>query len=380
MKKAAIQIAVCAVLLIMFCAVSRFVFFRDYTVYMAIPAGLREGEDWRRLRLEAGAPDVLRPGEVSREGDYLRVRIDPQRAGESDLTLMNADGEALAMSVLRVNPFHTVYDRTNGGFTGDSAVLVAATAFWLTVSAIMLWHFFRAKGVAFYSYGTIYFSGFSLFALVSGLLLLRITVLHITNPAQYNMFAAQSALSSASTSFMWLTMPLMFLFAVAMAVSNIELLRHEKPRPQNALGILVAVLLLAGEAVGLYLFTRNFSGAEWEARLQNTLQNTYATVFVYFECMLTGAIICGVAAARHWPAPDKDFIVILGCWFRKDGTLPPLLRGRVDRAIEFWNYQRAAAGKEAILIPSGEQRADAGGRRDSALPAGAGHSRRADLS
>ena len=71
--------------------------------------------------------------------------------------------------------------------------------------------------------------------------------------------------------------------------------------------------------------------------------------------MLMGAVVCGLLAARHRPAPDKDFIIILGCWFRKDGTLPPLLRGRVDKALEFWRGQKKKTGREARFIPSGGQ-------------------------
>ena len=34
-------------------------------------------------------------------------------------------------------------------------------------------------------------------------------------------------------------------------------------------------------------------------RIRSALENTYATVFVYFECMLIGAMICGVRAAGY---------------------------------------------------------------------------------
>jgi uncharacterized SAM-binding protein YcdF (DUF218 family) len=74
--------------------------------------------------------------------------------------------------------------------------------------------------------------------------------------------------------------------------------------------------------------------------------------------MLTGAIICGIRAARQNPAPDKDFIIILGCWFRQDGSLPPLLKGRADKALEFWHMQKEETGREAIFIPSGGQGTD----------------------
>jgi hypothetical protein len=154
---------------------------------------------------------------------------------------------------------------------------------------------------------------------------------------------------------MIMTMPLVLAFAAAMAVSNIVLLRHQKPRIRNVLGLLVSALLAAGEAAGWYIFSHDFIGSELEMRIDSTLRNTYATVFVYFQCMLTGAVICGIKAARNRPAPDKDFIIIHGCWFRPDGTLPPLLRGRADRALEFWHAQKEKTGREARFIPSGGQ-------------------------
>ena len=169
------------------------------------------------------------------------------------------------------------------------------------------------------------------------------------------MLYAYSAISRASIRYMTLTAPLMLLFALAMAVSNIALFRHERPMIQNGLGLLVSIVLIIGEVLGLYLFTRDFMGSELEGRINNTLQNTYATVFIYFQCMLTGAVICGLRAARYRPAPDKDFIIILGCWFRADGTLPPLLRGRADKALEFWHRQKEESGKTAMFIPSGGQ-------------------------
>ena len=80
---------------------------------------------------------------------------------------------------------------------------------------------FRAKGPAFYAYSTIYFSGFSLFALITGLVMLSVTVRHIISPAVYNMLEGYAAINSASTRFMMLTTPVIVLFAAAMMVSNI---------------------------------------------------------------------------------------------------------------------------------------------------------------
>jgi uncharacterized SAM-binding protein YcdF (DUF218 family) len=46
-------------------------------------------------------------------------------------------------------------------------------------------------------------------------------------------------------------------------------------------------------------------------------------------------------------------MIILGCKIRNDGTLTPLLKGRVDKAIEFRNKQLKETGKDLIFIPSG---------------------------
>ena len=78
-------------------------------------------------------------------------------------------------------------------------------------------------------------------------------------------------------------------------------------------------------------------------------------IFTYFECMLLGSVVCGIRAAKHVPDYNKDFIIILGCGFRKDGTLTPLLKGRVDKALEFRRTQFLATGKRAVFIPSGGQ-------------------------
>ena len=130
-------------------------------------------------------------------------------------------------------------------------------------------------------------------------------------------------------------------------------MRHEGFSPKNVLGVGVGLALVAGEVLAFFLYSRDISGSEWEVRLWATLCNVYAPAFACFECVLVGAIVCGLKAARHVPAPEADYILILGCKFRRDGTLTPLLRGRVDKAIEFWKRQRETTGREAVLVPSG---------------------------
>ncbi|MBR6965461.1 MAG: YdcF family protein [Clostridia bacterium] len=358
MKRAAKQIAVGAVLLLVLCIVCRFSFFRSYTVYYPLYPPDEEKLCAGDIRIEAELPGIVRTAAPELRGNMLALSVFPEQPGETFLTVLDGTGRSLGHILVKISRFLRVYEANTGGFSGDTAVILAATLFWFFTGAVMLWNYFQNKGPAFYQLYSVYFAGFSLFAFIVGLSLLEVALRHLLNPAAYSMLYVYSAISGASSRFMKLTSPLFLAFAVAMAVSNIVLLRHTRIRPQNILGLLVSFLLILGLVIGLYLSARDFSGSEWEGRIQSALENTFATAFVYFECMLAGSVFCGIRASKHEPSLDKDFIVILGCWFRKDGTLPPLLRGRADRALAFWQDQKEAAGKEARFIPSGGQGPD----------------------
>ena len=355
MRKALKQIGLGTVALVLLCVAIRFAFFNSFSLYIPVTPDPGENAGQWESRIRIDHPEVLGTGTIVFRDGFAQIPIRALSPGETAVTVLTDDETVSFYHVLKVDCFRTVYDLGTGNFTGDTVVVAGIALFWLLVSVIMLWHFFQAKGVAFYDYSTIYYAGFSLFALATGLVMLSVTISRLVHPESYSMYSAYSAVSGASVRYMMLTAPVMLCFAAAMAVSNIALLRHERPRPQNALGLLLSLLLLTGEAVGWYLFTRDGMGSDWQGRLDNALQSTYATLFIYCQCMLTGAMICGIKAARHIPAADKDFIIILGCWFRPDGTLPPLLRSRADRAFSFWNSQREKTGKEARFIPSGGQ-------------------------
>ena len=356
MKQAARQIAVCVIGLFIACILGRLTIFRTLTV--SYPAGFMKNCAPADARLEILEGDSIQIGIRKDTADALRFTVIPVKKGTTWISILDQEGNSLAMRGFRVGLFNTVTDLSGSDFTGDSAVLIAVTILWMLITLIMAYHFFQATGPDFYSYTTVYFSGFSIFALVSAAVMLTVTIRHLRYPTEYNMLTVYSSISGASGIFIQITMMPVLVFAVAMAVSNLVLLRHERPQRQNVLGLLVAVLLIGCELLYLYTFFRNFSGSELEWRITNTVQNVCATAFVYFECVLIGSVICGTMAARYEPSADRDFIVILGCWFRADGSLPPLLRGRVDRAVAFWRKQKEQTGREAILIPSGGQGAD----------------------
>jgi uncharacterized SAM-binding protein YcdF (DUF218 family) len=67
---------------------------------------------------------------------------------------------------------------------------------------------------------------------------------------------------------------------------------------------------------------------------------------------------CTQYAANREPEYNQDFIIILGCQIGRDGKPLPLLRGRIDRALEFYHKQLAQTGRQACFIPSGGKGSD----------------------
>jgi uncharacterized SAM-binding protein YcdF (DUF218 family) len=145
-----------------------------------------------------------------------------------------------------------------------------------------------------------------------------------------------------------LTIP-MLLMVIFLFVSTLWLMRHEGYRPVNALGIVFAILWFAG-----MMYTM---GSELLSYHQGPRILWWIACYIlcYFECMFLSTMACAFLATRYTPPYDRDYIIILGCAIRKDGSLTPLLRGRVDRALAFERAQYAATGRHAVFVPSGGQ-------------------------
>ena len=205
-----------------------------------------------------------------------------------------------------------------------------------------------------YSYNTIYYFGFSLFIAFILLIYVGLLIDQIREPDIYNANQSILVVYESARAFMFYTSPFILVFSICLCVSNISLIRHEGYRPVNLLGILLSLFLVLGE-VFLWRFDYYVSGSQFEVMIHDMAANLLAAVYLYVECMLIGIIVADLFAARYWPDYDKDFMIILGCGIRQDGTPTPLLRGRVDKALEFARKQKEATGKDLIFVPSGGQ-------------------------
>ena len=295
---------------------------------------------------------------ITKENERMDITFHPVEPGSHPYMITDNQDNILFYDDIRVSPNGAYFSANTGNFTGDTGVLCALMLFFTGMGVCFLAHFFGQRGPSICSYDAIAYFGGGIFCTATGVMLIHLFFQRQRQPHLYHMNRIFMTVSGAAETFILWTSPLVLLFSVLMIISNIALLRHERFRVRNILGMGIGAALIASEVFLFFFVGRYFSGSQQELRVFLTINRVISTVFAYFECILAGAVVCGFRAAGHVPSADKDYILILGCGFRKDGTLTPLLRQRVDKAIEFWKKQKETTGREAVLVPSGGQGGD----------------------
>ena len=242
-----------------------------------------------------------------------------------------------------------------GGMIRLSCLLLSA--YFLAVTALLIRAFFRQMRYNLYSYNTIIYFGFGLFTLFIALMYLLLFFGLQGVPEETVGYNLISSLLSSAKTYALLTSPFLLIFSIALTVSNLSLIRHEGFRPVNVLGIVLAVLLVGGEVL-IFWWDYYVSGSQTEVTVHDMLTNLLAAIYLYFECMMVGTMVADAIAARYEPEKDKDYIIVLGCAIRKDGTPTPLLQGRLDRALAFAREQEKTTGKAPVFVLSGGQGSD----------------------
>ena len=242
-----------------------------------------------------------------------------------------------------------------GGMIRLSCLLLSA--YFLAVTALLIRAFFRQMRYNLYSYNTIIYFGFGLFTLFIALMYLLLFFGLQGVPEETVGYNLISSLLSSAKTYALLTSPFLLIFSIALTVSNLSLIRHEGFRPVNVLGIVLALALVGGEVL-IFWWDYYVSGSQTEVMVHDMLTNLLAAIYLYFECMMVGTMVADAIAARYEPEKDKDYIIVLGCAIRKDGTPTPLLRGRLDRALAFAREQEKTTGKAPVFVLSGGQGSD----------------------
>ena len=160
--------------------------------------------------------------------------------------------------------------------------------------------------------------------------------------------------------------PISIVTFTLVTISNINLIRKEGKSLRNLLGLFLGIfiivlsllpdyvygLLMKSQIVNIY----NLNGPG--PYIYNFLEAMVYLSISYLECVLIGTVVVAIKSVRKKLDYNKDYAIILGCQIKKDGTLTPLLKGRVDKALEFRNKQLEETKKDLIFITSGGKGSD----------------------
>ena len=312
---------------------------------------------------------VMHPGVVltfddvrlSKEGVVEVVSVSQDEAGCMDVVFHAlADGEVNVVAgtpdgydewTLRVQDGAIIEGGVN--FSGWEAVHVSVCVFLAATVALFASALVRLWREAWYGYEMVACGGGMLFCSFQ----LALFVFLLLKGSLRSFLDLADSITYAADYFVALSLAPMAVLCALVSLSNISLIRHEGLRPVNLLGI--AASLAWGTVCVVWL--------EWGWMLYKAfgfsdavraVDSVFAVGLAFGECLLLSTIMCGWLASRHVPKHGVDYLIVLGCGLRADGTPCPLLAGRVDRAREFDESRVGMGDAPAIFVPSGGQGPD----------------------
>ncbi len=261
--------------------------------------------------------------------------------------------------VLNVLPSGFIYDETNDSFNGLWMLwmLVSAISVLLIVTLIIALKERVNNGD--FSYLMITLCGLIIFLTLSVFLSsIFILIFDRDYLGFINLKNFVEVLFDSGKIFIIITIAPLLIFAFLLSLSNIVLVRREGFSPRNLLGVLLGLALIAGIVIMYILGRSSNTENNLQHYLTTVLNTAFSYIFCYFECMLIATVFCAVHSKRFKVKDSMDYIIILGCSIRPDGTPTPLLQSRIDRAVSFDNEQSEKHSRRAKFIPSGGQGSD----------------------
>ena len=275
---------------------------------------------------------------------------------ETQNSFINQQEKEIKLNVL---PSGFIYDETNDSFNGLWMLwlLVSAISVLLIVTLIIALKE-RVKNGDF-SYSMITLCGLIIFLTLSVFLS---SIFVLVFDRDYLSFISLKnfveVLFDSGKIFIIITIAPLLIFAFLLSLSNIVLVRREGFSPRNLLGVLLGLAIIAGIVI-MYILGRSSNTVNNLQHYLTTVLNTaFSYIFCYFECMLIASAFCAFLSKRFKVNDPMDYIIILGCSIRPNGTPTPLLQARIDRAISFDNEQYEKHKHRAKFVPSGGQGSD----------------------
>lgn len=296
---------------------------------------------------------------VSKGIAFFNIKIidhssDENAENSTKIPTLNEENQMInigSMYKIYVHNFGIItFDFFFGDCTGSVLFPISGLILLSYVLAILIIKYRRSIKENIYRYKNIAYMGMIIFVCYG--LINQITT--ITDSSQFGPLRMALDIMDAFCTFAIVFLPVAFITAVLITVSNIVLIRKEGLGLRNMLGLILGIGLCIMTMLPSILYRILNTSTIMDIHNQNgigsymysIIEASIYTCTTYLECILLGTIILSIKASRRIPKFDKDYIIILGCKIKKDGTLTNLLKGRVDKAIEFSKMQKASTQKK----------------------------------
>ncbi len=311
-----------------------------------------------RIEISKGS-DHIEVSNVKVEDGTIRFTVQALSAGEAEVSIYGDNGYR-NLFIFYVHKAGFITEGSLfGDCTGGNIIIIMMTLYAAIVLGIFIRKFRNGTRKNYYDYHNITLLGMILF--VSTAILSN--VIFALNRNGLLDFIRGILNASALTVFL---IPFAILITLGVLISNLVLMKKEGVNKKNIIGTIFAFAYLI-----FLIFPLFFEGflqlqevidvhkeKSFAHYFEMIIVNFCYAVTAYMTVILIATIIMGIRAAHRTPAFDKDFILILGCRIRRDGSVTPLLRGRADAAIRFAEKQMKASGKEARFVASGGKGSD----------------------
>ena len=340
-------------ILLVICAVFIMLFGRTGVMETSVPAGTKlEDLDIRLIQSE----EHVAITDTVIEDNRLKITLKALSVGKAIVEVDIHEGNGYLNTAYVHFPKIIMINTYLGQLRGGWILPVSQSLFLAYVIYILIRKYREKTAVNLFDYDNI---------LNLGTIIFTVPIMIGQIWSAIGFFALDSYLEeimSAASSFSFVILPVALVSSVLVTLSNIQLMKKEGRRLTNMLGCALGVVLIIG-TVGVYLIDEYLMWNQTSIDVHNqgaatmyivmALRNIILTSISYLESILLATIILAVKAARGIPDFDRDYIMILGCQIRDDGSLTPLLKGRADKALQFARMQKQASGKDIVFVPSG---------------------------
>lgn len=300
---------------------------------------------------ESGEIEILDENKI--EDNYF-VKVKAKKSGKVYLSLSYGDYQD--NRTLYIHKNMVITDNSYfGKSTGSEVIPVSISSILIYTLYLLIKRYQCCKRENIYQYKNIAYLGVIIF-------ISFFTIRNIYSIFNYQgMFESVTKIINSISSFSILLFPISLITFILVTISNINLIRKEGRSFKNLLGLFLGIFICLLTFLPDFVYELIMKSQKFDIYnlnsispyIYNFLETLIYLMVTYLECILMATIIIAIKSVKKKVNYNKDYMIILGCRIKKDGFLTPLLKGRVDRAIEFRGEQLKNAGKDLIFVPSG---------------------------